>query len=291
MTMTENKTDRPKLADAVRGLVQDEHRALHFLPTEEGLVAYQAGELSPAEEDLVRAYLAVTPEAAEFVADLDAFLVDAEDEAQHLSEHESARVWGKMEGELEGQMVAPSAPPKPAAASVMTVATTPTRSRSGWIAAAAVLFVVAGAGVIWGGVQRARVVDLEDRVEETEVQLAQFQGPSTDFPLLRVSDETRGPGVRLQVQMPPSWKLVFLYLDAPPIKRQSYSSFRLDLMDAQGRTKVQEPAREHPLLNGFTLRLPASSLLPGLYTLSLIGVQGEQEDSLTEAHFEVVHKE
>jgi hypothetical protein len=75
----------------VRALAAEERRSRHFAPTEETLIAYQAGELSDEAADQVRAHLAIDPEAARFVAELDQFLEDVQDESLHLSEHEAAR--------------------------------------------------------------------------------------------------------------------------------------------------------------------------------------------------------
>ena len=262
------KTDLPPLPPAVRALADEERRGLHFTPTEEGLIAYQAGTLTEAEAEQVRAYLALDPEAARFVADLDQFLEDADDEGQHLSEHESARVQRDLRAALAARPTAPDE-------SIPGIDQDPFPGRGKrFVAAASILVTLTGASVAWSVYQQGKLGEMATKVADLQAELEQQRQLPMELSMVRLysiskpgeTSDTRGPGdawTWTAMRISPGQKDFFLVVPRPLAL-----PYRAEVTDAEGR--VIEPSSEIqwvPDTSVQVVRLSAAKFPPGRYLL------------------------
>jgi hypothetical protein len=260
--MTDNKNPKHPFPDAVRALSEEERRGTPFVPTEDTLVAYQAGELPDEAADQVRRYLAIDPEAARFVADLDQFLSDVDDKSLHLSEHEAAQGLRELHRERGGG----SSP------------------GGAWFfkAAAAVFLVTTVVSLVWGYADRNEASDLESWI-------GALKAPGAAPPIGRIDAGVQRGSTR-RLEFPTNAILVELQASTDT-SLIDYSSFWLELEDARGRSiaRVEVPPEKDTA--DFRLSVPTSVLPAGSYTLRVIGILGDgKERLLLESMFEVVYR-
>jgi hypothetical protein len=260
--MTDSKNPKRPFPEAVRALSDEERRGTPFVPTEDTLIAYQVGELSDEAADQVRRYLAIDPEAARFVADLDQFLSDVDDESLHLSEHEAAQGLRELHRERGGG----SSP------------------GGSWFfkAAAAVFLVTTVVSLGWGMQQRGQAGTLEQR-------LATLWVPRAAPPIGRIAAAVQRSSAG-HLEFPTNAILVELQASTDT-SLIDYSSFWLELEDARGRSiaRVEVPPEKDTA--DFRLSVPTSVLPAGSYTLRVIGILGDgKERLLLESMFEVVYR-
>ncbi len=255
--MSDSKSPKLPFPEAVRALSEEERRDLPFVPTEDALVAYQAGELSDEAADQVRRYLAIDPEAARFVADLDQFLHDVEDKSLHLSDHETAQGLRALQREPGGG----SSP------------------GGSWFfkAAAAVFLVTTVVSVLWGMQQRGHGDVFAGGMSITMLDDLEPQ-----------NGNTRGPKRGQKVGVPQGDRDFALVFPLEP---------RLDqVVVVRGDGVVVDDAldvRYSVDLSCQTVRLLTANYPAGQYILRLLGSanrrNGEKPQILKEYPFEVVY--
>ncbi|HEY0556012.1 MAG TPA: zf-HC2 domain-containing protein [Thermoanaerobaculia bacterium] len=232
-------------------LSEEERRDPEEHPSPETLTAYQANELSPAEDEKIQSHLAVCKHCAELLLDLDEFLKPPVAVAEPIADFEAAADWRRLREALKPPVEEKSlARPvrRPFLASV----------GGGYSVAAALLVISAGLG-IWNS-------HLEEKLKEPQslhtVKTLSAQGSS------------RGPeGSRADrsVLLPAQIDLN-LQTDHPAPR------YRIDIV-RPGRSKPEWSLDTIPESGALSLYLPKKSLSPGTYVLRVAPFRGGQPAS------------
>lgn len=259
--MDEDAVNPPKvhskipLGAALYELAERQRRELGPHLEADELVAYHEGELAAAEAERVRDHLALCPECAGLLLDLDAFSAPSPAGAPDLTTAEVESAWRELAPRL-----AEDPPP--------VVRLPPRRSSPpplSWSLAAA-LFLGMIALSFWLMALRG---ELRDRSQPRVGEIA-YLNPQ--------GEHDRGE------QAKPVSHLIALILH-PPDATQSFSAFDLELRapGAAGRVLWElRGVQPEPKLGSFEVALPARSLAPGEYVVRLYGVRAGKRVRLTD---------
>ncbi len=258
-------SEKPSLPPSLRDLIEQERRRLGPHPPVEDLVAYQAGELPAEQEERLRDHLALCSECAHLLLDLRDFPdISLPEGARPPSEAEVEAAWKALQPRLaEPRPVPVPAFQTPAPVQPSRPERRPAPSR--WLAALAAAFFLSTVGLsFW-------VVSLRDRepLEPLALEARETErGEGDGGPTLRTS---KGHLLVLSpLEMAPE--------PQPPYEVSvSQTGAREVLWEAEARA-VREG-------DSFVVELPAHSLSPGRYRLTLQG--GADRELLGEFFFRI----
>jgi len=225
----------------------------------ETLTAYQAGDLSPEEDERIQDHLAQCRHCTEMLLELEELLRPAEVGAESVADFEAETDWRKLQSRLS----------KPA------------ETRSPWPLKATLLAASLTGGVLLLGFFSWEIYSQKEReVIQLQSQVAELQQPVASPPFLPLRS-VRGEGGALAV---PAGRAVWLTFDTPV--PDDYSEYRAQIMDEEGKVrwagtlnKDKEGKLPFLLINGY--------LEPGEYAVRLMGVRKGSLDLLQENRIRV----
>jgi hypothetical protein len=228
-------------------LSEEDRRDPEEHPSPETLTAYQANELSPAEDERIQSHLAICKHCAELLLDLDEFLKAPAAVAEPVADFEAAADWRRLREALKRDVGE-----KPPAR--------PDRRR----------FLASG----WGGYSAAALLVISIGLGAWNVELfRELRKPQPIRTVLTLSAQgsTRGgerPGPNESVTLP---ALIILTLPTyEPAPSYQVTIFRQEPGKVQWSLDVLQ---EH---GDLSFILPARSLGPGTYILHVAGHGSEQ---------------
>lgn len=264
--MSKNDSD---LATAVKALAREARHQMGPAPTPEELVAYHDGGLSEAERERLEERLAVDPEAARVVLDLDAFPgVEPVDASRRLTPEQSAAQWRALRRELEQSDLIPKKEPAPVV-----------RPR----------FAAAGTARALAAVLLTAVVGLLFRLAYLESRIDRLTGPQPN-PL--VSDlfpmEGSGPrdGRQQPVEVPALAEDVVMQLFLSDLR--PFDDYGVELVRA-GEVSWRQLGLRRQAAGGFSVRVPVTWLPVGPCEIRLFGVTESREEVLATYVFTIEH--
>lgn len=243
-----------ELKDAMAELAR---RDLDAHPDPERLAVYHAGDLSPEEEDRIQDHLALCPECAALLLDLDGLADPGFGAGADLSGKEA--VWQSLKKETAPQArVAPLRRP----------------SSSRWLQALAASLLIATLGLsLWVASLRRTVAELS--------------APQANAPVLDLySGTARGEGSPApSLTVPPDVRFFTLILN--PAGQRRYERYRVEIVRVGGEAVWSGQEIEPSPFGSFSLTLPRRAIGPGDYRVRLFGRSGGTEELIEEYAFRV----
>jgi hypothetical protein len=239
-------------------------------PDSDHLIAYTERQLDEPERLRLQRHLALCPECARAVLDLENFPdVDLHGEASVLSDEEEAADWQALEKRL-GVRPASSGTPVPSRPSPR-LRRLPLRRME--LAAAALLIVTAGL-VLWA----AR---LHHRVEELTRELSRPQ--SSVF----VSDLMPARTLRSEeiLSLPSGTRHLVLILNMDDLR--SFSAYGVEILDREGVVTWQDMGIRRDPAGSFSVSLPRPAIPSGPCHIRLSGLDGSRKIPLATYAFQV----
>ncbi len=254
-------------------------QASHVAPGD--LLAYHDGLLSDAEEEAIRAHLALCRRCAGLILEAATFPAERQDPAHRLSDAELHQRWRSFRmklGEASGVAATPAPPPPVARRGLASLLRALRGGPSlrvrlqplfGPLPALATALVVIGLGLaIW-------TVSLSGRLAHPAVGVYVAD-------LLPREMVERREGETTTVTVVPAWAdriLLLLNVFAP---RVSYRTYEVAIFGAaQGDRRIWS-SRELRLREGggFALEVPRRFLSTGTYRIEVVGLDGERREPL-----------
>lgn len=236
----------------------------HLSPDE--LVAYEARELDPADEERVQEHLAACPDCLALLRDLDLFR--SENEEGRPSEIEVAAVWQGVRARSAAAEAAPPAVPlRPPRALE--------RSRNPvWMRALAASLAVAVVGLsAWVASLRRSVDDLAR---------PQLNVPVLDIYAAPARGEASPP---TEVKLPTETGAFTLVLNPDGALRQT--EYAAEIVRGDGTPVWSGRGLRKNAFDTFSLTLSARLFTPGSYRIRLFGVEGSRREPAGEYVFHV----
>ncbi|HVS00497.1 MAG TPA: zf-HC2 domain-containing protein [Thermoanaerobaculia bacterium] len=254
---------KEELKAALEGFLSEAQRDLEPHPSPDELAAYSAGELPAAEETRIQNHLALCPHCLELLLDLERWSDPESVSEPSLPAGEKAGAWQALQARLAAE-AAPRRRPGLRLAS----------PRPAYALAAALLVAVVG---------------LSLRVWHLERGMADLSHPQVNAPvvdLLPASPLRGEPGERAVVELAPASRFFALILS--PKGSPDYAGYRVEILDAGGRTVWSEKGLEKNRHGSFTLILTRGFLRPGEYRLRLYGLEGGTGQLIEEFQVRIV---
>lgn len=248
---------------AVLAALAEEQGDGHLSPDE--LVAYEARELGPADEERVQDHLAACPDCLALLRDLDLFR--GEDEEERPSEIEVAAVWQGVRARSAPAETVPAVPLRPPRARE--------RSRNPvWMRALAASLAVAVVGLsVWVASLRRTVDDLAH--------------PQLNVPVLDLyAAPARGEKApQAEVRLPPGTGAFTLVLNPDSTLRQT--EYAVAIVRGDGTPVWSGRGLRKNAFDTFSLTLSARLFAPGEYRIRLFGLDGPRREPAGEYAFRV----
>jgi hypothetical protein len=233
--------------DAEQDRIAGEH------PSSEKLSAYQANELSPAEDDAIQEHLVGCSLCVERLLELQQFLEFApEGEAREgVADLETAAEWRKLRGRIlgTGKIVLS----RLAASLILGLLLVPLFGISWWL--------------------RERSAELKEQVVELQGEIAELRTPQVGVPV----EHLEGP--RDEARQIPAGRTVDLDLRTSAPK--DYAEYLVEIAARDGQVLWSSPLKRTDS-GTLTFRLVGGFLEPGVYRIRLAGIQGGRRELLEE---------
>ncbi len=245
-------SEKPSLPPSLRDLIEQERRRLGPHPPVEDLVAYQAGELPADQEERLRDHLALCPECAHLLLDLRDFPdISLPEGARRPSEAEVEAAWEALQPRLGEPR--PAEKPAPAPVQPLRPERKPVPYR--WPAALAAVFFLSTVGLsFW-------VASLRRELDRPALEPVGLEA--------RETERGRGEGDEPALRTSKGYLLVLSPLEVAPEPQARYEVS----VSRTGSQEVLWEADAHLVRedDSFIVELPAHSLPPGRYRLTLHG--------------------
>lgn len=252
------------LPEALRLLVTESGRsAIGEHPSPDDLIAYTERELPGPERQQIQRHLAICPECAQTVLDLESFPdIELRDEALRRSDEEEAADWRS----LRRLLTAPNSPAVPAPTERPRVGRRRVSARLFELAAAALLAVAVGLG-LWA----AR---LHRQVETLSRELS---APRANLFVSDLMPQSRRRGTAV-LQVPAQASELVLILNVEDLR--SFPDYEVALLDGRNVLLWRKRGLRRGPEGNFGLSLPRASIPAGPCQIRLFGLAGSQRTPL-----------
>jgi len=263
--------EKPPLDAALRHLAEQQRRSLTSHPTPQELAVYHAGELPPEAESRLLDHLAVCRDCSDLLLDLAGFAdLKPPQGVPELTDEQVEQDWQALRsrmraGEGREERTAEVVPIRPAGPPMK-----PARWTSLWLPVAASILAVLGFS--FSLYQTVQVGALRQQLEAQSKPWS-----TTSVPLDDTTHRSGGEGT-VQRMKSVDGAVLSLYHD-----EEVYPAYEAEIV-GQGKLKAAPPLEDGLPV---TLVIPRRSLGPGIHTIRLFGVKGDQRDEVGEYKIQV----
>lgn len=264
-TPAQSPFDDEMLRAALATYAREELAETDDLLWPERLMAYAQGELGAEQREGFLERLALDPEAARTVADLQSLLdLKPRDPRRRVGQREVAAAWDQLRARLPGnpEPLSPGSLASGQPVRSMPAARQPPADRHRWwpnALAAALMLATLGLGIwnVWLAREVSRLRQPQLNIQVASLAPEEAQGPSRAESTQRLV--RRSPGAQL-----------LLLLNTSDL--ETYPHYRVRLLDATSQRLIWSDDGLQRLPQGnFSVQLPRSLLPAGSYRIELLG--------------------